>query len=136
MPELRKFFDTFATALTAGDGKAIATMWTVPALVISENGTRAVSTKDEVEQFFSGSKDQYAAMGVVETQPELGRVQWVGERIAIVDVRWPHLDSHGREQNAECSTYTLLRGHDGKLRIVSVVMHGVEKPIIAAQVYA
>jgi hypothetical protein len=121
---VQKFLGDFARALSAGDGKTIATMWEVPALVTSDAGLKAVASRQEVEQFFSGAKEQYSARGIEEAIPQIQAVDWVTERIAITRVRWPYVDRSGREIGEESSTYTLRRDDDGALKLCAVVMHG------------
>lgn len=123
-PAVQEYLDHFATALTAGDGKTIATMWGVPALVVSDQGARAVSTLKEVELFFGGAKEQYHARGVTDTRAEIQRLEWASDRLAIVDVRWPWIDNSGKERGEESSTYTLRVDELGKLKMHVAVMHG------------
>lgn len=125
---VRTFMQKFAAALSGGDAKAIALMWGVPALVMHDGGTRAVSTRQEVEAFFSGAKEQYAARGINEARPEIQSLDWLTERIVITKVRWPYIDTSGREIGEESSTYTLRQDDDGKLNIIAIVMHGETKP--------
>jgi len=125
-PEIKEFLDRFGRAVTSGDTRTIATMWGTPALVLSDSDTHAVASPEQVEQFFAGAKDQYNARGITDTRPDIVRFEWLTERIAIVDVRWPYLDAQGREHGDETSTYTLRRDGDG-LKLYAVVMRG-ERP--------
>ena len=123
-PELQEFFDRFTRALTAGDGKAVAEMWETPAYFIGDEMIRSEEDPVEVEKFFGSAKDMYASKGISGTFAELGPVQWVTERIAEVDVRFPWLDAQGNERGEESSRYTLRRGDDGALRLCVAVMRG------------
>ena len=123
---VQRFFDRFAKALTAGDSRSIAQMWSVPALVLGDTMVRAVNSADEVEQFFSGAKDQYNATGITDTRAELQHIEWLTRRIAVVDVRWPYLDASGDEQGEESSTYVLRRDDSGELKIQAVLMRGAK----------
>ena len=125
--EVQKVLDQMSRALTRGDGRAVAQLWETPALVLSDQGAHAVASSAEVEQFFSGAKDQYNKLGVVETRPEIQRLSWPTRNIAIAEVRWPWLDAGGRESGAETSTYTFRRDDRGQLKLRLVVMHGVDK---------
>lgn len=122
--EVEAFLEAFASALTKGEGNVIAGMWEAPALVLSDAGAQAVSSAEEVASFFSGAKDQYLARGVVDTKPEILRLEWVTDRIAVVEVRWPWLDDKGCEVGYETSTYTLRRDASDALRLRVTVMHG------------
>ena len=121
---VQRFFDRFARALTAGDGRSIARMWSVPALVLGDTMVQAVGNYDEVERFFSGAKDQYNAQGITDTRAEVQRIEWLTRRIAVVDVRWPYLDAAGVERGQESSTYVLRRDDSGELKMQAILMRG------------
>ncbi|HET8580777.1 MAG TPA: hypothetical protein VFL31_07245 [Nitrospiraceae bacterium] len=70
-----------------------------------------------VKESFSGAKEQYNARGITDTRPDVFGLEWVTERIAIVDVRWPYLDERGKEVGEEASTYTLRRDDAGDLKL-------------------
>jgi len=122
--EVQEFLNTFARALTSGDADRIAALWETPAFVASDPACHAVGQAAEVRKFFEGAKAQYNAMGVVETRPEISVLDWVTERMAIVEVRWPWLDARHHEVGDETSTYILRRDEKGKLRLRVSVMHG------------
>lgn len=122
--EVQEILDQLAEAVTEGNGKAVAKMWAVPALVLGDTMTRPVSTLLEVEQFFGGAKEQYNARGISDTRAEIVDLRWPTPRIAIAEVRWPWLDATGIEKGDEVSTYVFRRDEAGKLRIQAVVMHG------------
>jgi ketosteroid isomerase-like protein len=122
--EVQQFLDSFARALTSGDTDRIAELWETPSFVVSDPACHAVGAQAEVRKFFEGAKAQYNAMGVNETRPEISVLDWVTERIAIVEVRWPWLDARHHEVGDESSTYILRRDEKGKLRLRVSVMHG------------
>jgi hypothetical protein len=125
---VQAFFDRFARALTAGDGKAIAGMWAVPALVVGDKSVQAVGSLREVEEFFRGAKDQYNALGITGTRADIRRLDWLTDRIVMADVRWPYLDANGNEKGEESSTYTLRKDDTGELKMQVVVMRGATVP--------
>jgi hypothetical protein len=99
-------------------------MWETPAYFIGDEMIRSEEDPVEVEKFFGSAKEMYASKGISDTRAELGPVQWVTERIAEVDVRFPYLDAEGNEQGEESSRYTLRRGDDGAFRLCVAVMRG------------
>lgn len=123
--EVQDLLDQLARALTAGDGDNVATMYDVPALIISDEGVHAISSTTEIGTFFGAAKKQYNAMGVVDTRADVIDLERIGARIYIATVRWPHLDAKGAEVASESSDYTLRRDDQGKLRIRSVLMRGM-----------
>jgi hypothetical protein len=118
------FFDRLGTALSTGDASAVAAAWAAPALVLGPEGfVHAVSSRDEVEAFFAGAREQYAARGISSTRAEIVRVNWVSPRTAFAEVRWPMLDANQRELGEERTTYTLQTNEDGELEIRVAVAH-------------
>jgi hypothetical protein len=121
---VQQFLDRMAKAVTSGDGKTVAKMWDVPALVLDDHSVRAIGAASELEQFFGGAKQQYNDRGIVDTRADILALAWLTERIAIVEVRWPYLDRDGREVGEESSTYTLRFDDENNLRLRVAVMHG------------
>jgi hypothetical protein len=122
--DVQAFLDRMAKALTSGDGRTVASMWDLPALVVGDEMLQAPRSATELEQFFSGAKDQYNRMGITDTRADIVRLTWATPRIAIAQVRWPYLNAHGEEVGEETSTYTLRRNQAGDLRLCAAVMHG------------
>jgi hypothetical protein len=122
--EVQPFLDRFARALIAADGSTIAGMWETPALVVSDQGVKAVASTAEVEAFFSGAAEQYTSRGILGTRADIVWFDQATDRVAIVQVRWPHLDKDGKEIGEEVSTYTLHKADSGDFKICAVVMHG------------
>ena len=122
--EVQEFLERLASALTQGDGKTVATMWAVPALVLSDDGARAVNALSEVDEFFGAAKAQYNAQGIMDTRPDIVELNWLTNRIVLAEVRWPHLDKRGKETGEEYSTYALRRELDGGFKVNAVIMHG------------
>ena len=123
--EVQRLFDDLGRALTSGDGEAVAAIYDVPALIISDEGVIAVNTTPQIAKFFSDAHARSNANGVVETRADLQDLERIGERMVIATVRWPHLDADHREVASESSDYTLRRDDEGRLRIRSVLMRGM-----------
>ena len=83
-----------------------------------------VGTRGEVEDFFAGAKQQYNARGIVDTRPDILRLEWLTDRIAVVEVRWPYIDVSGDEIGAESSTYIVRREDDGEYMFRATIMQG------------
>lgn len=125
--QVQEYLNYFSRALVAGDGRTIAGMWGIPALVVGDETVMAVQSPAEVEAFFGGAKDQYNKTGVVATHPDITSLRWLTDRLVVVSVRWPYLNAAGDEVGAESSTYTLRRDERGQFKLYVAVMHGVEK---------
>jgi len=125
---VRDLLNRLARALTSGDARTVASMWAVPALVIGNDGVQAVNSSREVEQFFSGAKEQYNSRGITDTRADIHRLEWATDRIAAVDVRWPYLNDRGEEKGEEASTYILRRDDAGNLKLHVALMRGASTP--------
>ena len=121
------YLDRLAHALTTGETRVVSALWETPALVASDDGVHAVGSREEVESFFAGVREQYRARGITDTRAEIQRLDWVSQRVALVEVRWPHLDARGEEVGAESSIYTLRRDDGGDLRLRVAVVRGAER---------
>jgi hypothetical protein len=128
---IRSMLQRFARAFTSGDGPGAAACWEVPALVVHDEGSRAVATLGEVAGFFGGAKAQYNKDGIAGTRPDVQSIEWRTPKLAEVTVQWPYLDAQGKEiGRAESSVYVVrLRGKEA--RICAVLMLGVHAPTVA-----
>jgi hypothetical protein len=124
--EVQEVLNRVARAVTAGDGKAMAKLWEVPAMVIGADMAMAITDSQEIEKFFGGAKAQYNERGITDTRAEIEELDEVGQNVFIASVRWPYLDAAGNTIGAERSDYTLRRDDKGELKIRSVLMRGVE----------
>jgi hypothetical protein len=114
---VRRFLDGYGKALSAGDLPAIANCWDTPALVLSDQGARAVLEAAEVEKFFAGAVEWYHAQGVVATKPSSVEIKRLSERLVSVDALWSVIDATGEEKPGEHSNYILSISDDDQPRI-------------------
>jgi hypothetical protein len=122
--EVQVFLDRLAESLTQGDAHTVATMWQTPAFVVGDAEEHLVQAREQVEQFFSGAKQQYNSRGVTNTRADIQCLDWLTDRVALVEVRWPYLDASNSEVGEETSTYLLKRDDSGELKLRIAVMHG------------
>ena len=120
------FLEGYGQALSSGDLPGIMKCWEVPALVLSDQGARAVIEAGEVEQFFAGAVEWYRTQGVVATKPSSMEIKRLSERLVSVDVRWSVLDTSGAESTGEHSYYILSISDDGLLRIRVAIALAIE----------
>jgi ketosteroid isomerase-like protein len=89
---LRRFLVRYGEALSAGDLKAISGCYAVPALVLSDEGSVPIASREEIEAAFDGAAERYRAQGLVTLRPTLLAWEALSERLLSVDVRWEYLD--------------------------------------------
>jgi hypothetical protein len=114
---VRSFLEGYGQALSAGDLPAIANCWELPALVLSDQGARAVIETTEIEQFFASAVEWYHAQGLVATKPSSVVINKLSERLVSVDARWSQIDTSGVERPSEHSLYILSISDDGQPHI-------------------
>ena len=119
-----QFFRDFSAALTEGDIHALKICWAIPSFVVGNAMQVAVKSEEEIERFFSGTKEQYNRRGIMEALPDIESIQWLTDKIALVGVRWPYYNREGHEIGEESSCYTLKIMPEGNLQIVCAVMQG------------
>jgi ketosteroid isomerase-like protein len=117
-PEIERFLVAYAEAVSAGDGEAVAEMYELPALVLSDDGSIPVTSRDQVVEFFSAAPEQYREVGIVATRAEAVAIEQLSDELCTADVRWLGIDAEGRATNhRELATYLLRRRDDGSVRI-------------------
>jgi ketosteroid isomerase-like protein len=127
--EVEQFLVAYAEALSAGDGAALAGMYEIPGLVVSDQGGQPVSSPDQVAEFFAAAAAQYHDAGLAGTRPEYVSIEQLSEQLCTADVRWIGIDADGRATgHKEYSMYVLRRGEDGVVRIQVAVIRSPEVP--------
>ena len=124
--EVQDLLDRYTRALTLGDGQAAAAMWETPGYVVGPDLALAVDRPQTIAQLVGETRESYNAYGIITTWPEIIDEEWIGDRLVIVRVRWPFVDTSGREVGAGRCDYTLRRTNSGTLAIRSMLMRGVE----------
>lgn len=117
-PEAEEFVIEYGTALSAGDGERVASMWEIPALVLSDGSSIAVTSREQVAEFFGVQPAYYAEQGIHATRAVSVAIEQLSDELCSADVRWVGLDAEGRATNHhELSTYVLRRDEAGTVRI-------------------
>jgi hypothetical protein len=115
--QIEAFLERYGQAISTGDLPTIVDCWSVPALVLSDQGAMPVSDPSEVEHFFAQAVQAYHAHGLMSTRPALRRVDALSAKLVAVEVDWPAFDAGGNEQARERSYYIVAEGEDGQPRI-------------------
>jgi len=104
---LRGFFVRYGEALAAGDLRAIAECYAVPALVLSDAGSIPVAAREEIEAAFRGATEAYRDQGLVAACPTIIGSEATTGRLVSADVRWDYLDEQGRSSQQDGYRYIL-----------------------------
>ncbi len=114
---LERFIDAYGNAISSVDLKIVADSWEIPALVLSDQGTIAVNSKEEVMDYFEKAAVSYRSQGRTSTIGEIISKEYLTKDILAIDVRWPSFDDQGKAMAVEMSHYLLRIGDDDKPRI-------------------
>ena len=121
---MRNLLVCMATALTAGDGQAVAAVWETPALIVGGDHVVSLNSSNDLETHFGRARTRYNSRGIMDTRPEILRFEEITERTRLVEVRWPYLDRNGEESGDEIATYLIRLTEQGKYKVRAAVMRG------------
>jgi hypothetical protein len=85
--------------------------------VLSDQGTKLVTERAEVEAFFRDSITWYRQRGTPTVRPELQRWDRISDGLVAVDVRWRGFDAKGETLSDDISHYIMRIGDDTVPRI-------------------
>jgi hypothetical protein len=121
---VKELIDRFAEAVVARDADAVLKMCELPLAIVADSGVRTVLAPEDVDAIFVHPRRRFGLREVRDTHAEIVRVEWLTERIARVDVRWPKRDPAGVEIGAEDASYTLRRDDSGDLKLCVALLRG------------
>src|SRR3712207_4672998 len=118
---LRRFLVRYGEALSAGDLKAISGCYAVPSLVLSDEGSVPIASREEIVAAFEGAAERYRAQGLVAVRPTLLASEALSERLVWVDVQWDYLDEEGRSALQNGYRYVLRFEEEASPKIQVVI---------------
>jgi hypothetical protein len=118
---LRRFLVRYGEALSAGDLKAISSCYAVPSLVLSDEGSVPIASREDIEAAFDGAAERYRAQGLVVVRPTLPASEALSERLISADVRWDYLDEQGRSAQQNSYRYVLRLEDEASPKIQVVI---------------
>jgi hypothetical protein len=127
---VQRFLERLTNALTAGDGEGAAACFESPALMVMADprhgGNQVLQDRATVAKFFGQAPQQYHAKGVQWTFPDVERLEWVADGLALVRVRFPYIDADGNDLgDGETSVY-VVRKTGPDLAICTALALGVD----------
>ena len=121
------FFISLGAAVTTGNNEVLRKCWALPSYILSDHATRALTTFEDLEKFFTEVKRSFSTEGVVGVRPEILDQQWLTDQILIVTLRWSQVDKNNHEVGEESAIYNLKADANGKFKI-HVLTQGLNKP--------
>lgn len=121
------FFISLGTAVTTGNYDVIGKCWALPSYVLSDQATRALTSSEDLEKYFSEIKQSFITEGVAGVKPEVLAEQWLTDQILIVTLRWSQFEKNNHAIGEETAIYNLKADSNGKFKI-HVLVQGLNKP--------
>jgi hypothetical protein len=121
--QVMDLLEQVAHAFRSGDGRAVAPMWEMPALIVGPVHVLTLKSSIELETHFQEVRSHYNSLGIMSARPELERLEEITDHTRLAEVRWVHLDEDGGERGEEVATYLLRRNDVGDYRLRAAV-HG------------
>jgi hypothetical protein len=114
------FFVRYGEAVSEGDLRSISGCYAVPSIVLSDDGSIPIATREEIEAAFDGAAERYRAQGMVAARPTVVAVENLTDKLVFADVQWDYLDQEG--QSVEQNSYRyVLRLEDAGPRICAII---------------
>jgi ketosteroid isomerase-like protein len=125
---IERFLEDYGAALSAGDGEAIAGMWDVPALVVSDDGAGdgarvVLTTADETAEHFSDAPTAYRGAGIVAIRAEHVTIEQLSDRYCTAEVRWLGIGPDGAPTTYRERSMYLLRSTGERSVRIQMAMH-------------
>lgn len=114
---------SFCRAMAVGDLPKAMSAWETPAMIIGQQESRALGSRTELSRFFAAAKNHYNAEGASGSRPDIVNIHSATDTLAVVEVRWPHLDEESNELGAEVWTYVLRRDAKKEWKIRVGILH-------------
>ena len=120
---VQTFFDDYAEALLSFSPEKIASFYTTPMAVYSDNGVQLVDSMDQVVAFWGEGVKPYKKMNIDTASPQILTEDQLSEKVLVCKVLWQNKDKSGQEVGAETNFY-ILSDNDGSLHISGLVIMG------------
>lgn len=124
----------FLRHLSAGDARAAAELWDVPALILGDEHVHGPLSRERLAEMLADMPGPGALGPTTQRNgeqrngdgpPELvvERVEWTSQRVASVDARWPRLPRGGLLHGIEAATFLVRTDESNQPKIRALVLH-------------
>jgi hypothetical protein len=118
----------FLRHLSAGDARAAAELWDVPALILGDEHVHGPLSRERLAEMLADTPGPGALGPTAQRNgdgpPELmvERVEWTSRRVAAVDVRWARLPRGGLLHGIEAATFLVRTDESNQPKIRALVL--------------
>jgi hypothetical protein len=119
----------FLRHVSAGDARAAAELWDVPALILGDEHVHGPLSRERLAEVLADTpgpgplqrRAQLAGEAPLELIVE--RVAWTSQRVAAIDARWPRLIRGGVLHGIEAATFLVRSDERSHPKIRGLVLH-------------
>ena len=122
------FFDEYARAYESGDAMAVADMYFVPAVIMSEESKNVFTNNEDIAGHIQELIDKLQDVGVAGIDPEVCQTMRLSENILFSNVNWKFTDLQGQHIFSCFVSYT-LQVVDDRLKIIVSVIDDEEREL-------
>ncbi len=95
-PNINDFLEAYSRALEAHDTKAMAFMYNIPCIMLSDEATTNFSDASKLEGFFNQGVAFYRQFGIVANRANVWNKQQLSKKVFKVKVHWEYLDANNK----------------------------------------
>lgn len=121
------YLDRYARSLTDYDAETGASLWAEPGMIVDDNFSGVVATREEMTQRLTDSFPVYRKLGLGSVSYEADEIRWLTDKLVQVKVHWLFYDADGGPLTDSTGFY-VLRDSAGALQAcVCIQVDDVEK---------
>ena len=107
--------------------KSAAALWDVPALILGDRVVHGPLSMERLEallgEVYDGPEPPATPDGFEMIEPMIKRLDWIAERVAVVDARWPRKPRGGMLADVDGTTFLVRIDEYGQPRIRGLLLH-------------
>lgn len=115
-----EYFARYAAALTSFDAELAASLWSMPAMITTDEFSGVITSRTEMAAGVAQSYPLYQRLGLASTEFEALEQHDLTELLALVKIRWIFLAAD-RRVLTDSTSYYLLRDEQGTIQACTCI---------------
>ena len=126
--DTQAFFERYAEAYEKYDPKAVAELYFIPAVIMSDDSKDVFTTNADVTMYVERLMDKLRLIGAAKFNPDVCQTMRLSENILFSNVKWD-FSTEDNQLIFSCFVSYTLQSIDGELKVVVTVMDDEEREI-------
>lgn len=122
------FYDEYARSYESGNAMAVAEMYFVPAVIMSEESKNVFTSTEDIACHVQDLMDKLQSVGVTRIDPEVCQTMRLSENILFSNVNWRFSGEQG-EHIFSCFVSYTLQVIDDRLKVIVSVIDDEEREL-------